>query len=163
MRDVVARIAPDELVIVEGLARLPQDTVVQRLSRTGRRQDPLGFGIGDVATLVTPVVWLMVNEAAKQAATSAVDSSTKATRTLLRRVLRRHPAPVVVPVLTRAQLEQVRSRVLETATQRGLGRERATAIADAVVTRLVLTGPEQERQPAIERADSERRDDLTKE
>jgi hypothetical protein len=147
VRDVVAEVASEELVIVEGLAQFDDDTVVRRLARSGRRRDPLGFGVGEIAALVTPVVWLVLDEAAKRAVDSAVDGAAKGAKALLRRVVRRRVAPVTVPVLTREQLGEVRDRVLETAASRGLGQERAAAIADAVVARLVLAGPGENTEP----------------
>jgi hypothetical protein len=77
VRDVVAEVASEELVIVEELTRFDDDTVVRRLARSGRRRDPLGFGVGEIAALVTPVVWLVLDEAAKRAADSAVDGAAK--------------------------------------------------------------------------------------
>ncbi|WP_344489668.1 hypothetical protein [Streptomyces enissocaesilis] len=43
-----------------------------------------------------------------------------------------------MPPLTTEQLAEVRQRVLEVAAQRGLERERAETVAEAVVVRLVL-------------------------
>jgi hypothetical protein len=53
-----------------------------------------------------------------------------------------------VPVLTREQPGEVRRRVLETAAQRGLGQERATAIADAVIARLALAEAGDDTEPS---------------
>src|SRR5882724_2086715 len=108
VRDVVAEVAPEELVIVDGLARFDDETVVRRLARSGRRRDPLGFGVGEVVDLATPVVWLVVNEAAKRAAGSAMNGTAKGIKSLLRKVFRGRAAPVTVPVLTSEQLGEVR-------------------------------------------------------
>jgi hypothetical protein len=89
VRDVVAEVAPEELVVVDGLARFDDETVVRRLARPGQRRDPLGFGVGEIVDLATPVVWLVVNEAAKRAAGSAVNETAKGTKALLRKVFRR--------------------------------------------------------------------------
>lgn len=153
VRDVVAEVAPEELVIVEGLTRFDDGTVVRRLAGSGRRRDPLGFGVAEIAALVTPVVWLVLDEAAKRAVDSAVDGAAKGAKALLHKVLRRRSAPVTVPVLTREQLGEVRRRVLETAAQRGLGQDRATAIADAVIARLALAegGDDTESSAASDR------------
>jgi hypothetical protein len=148
VRDVVAEVASDELVVVQGLTRFDDDAVVRRLARSTRRREPLGFGAGEIAALVTPIVWLIVDEAAKQAVGSAVGGAAKGAKALLRRILRRRVAPVTVPALTPEQLGQVRQRVLETAKQRGFEQERATAIADAVVARLALGTPGDDTQPS---------------
>ncbi|WP_345603143.1 hypothetical protein [Pseudonocardia adelaidensis] len=147
VRDVVAEVAPEESAVVQGLARFDDDTVVRRLARSGGRREPLGFGVGEIAALVTPVVWLVVDEAAKRAAESAVDGAARGTKALLRRVMRRPAAPVVVPALTREQLREVRQQVRETAEQRGLEPERAAAIADAVVVRMALAAGDGDEPP----------------
>ncbi|AHH97416.1 hypothetical protein KALB_4052 [Kutzneria albida DSM 43870] len=141
VHDVVAEVAREELPLVTGLAGFDEATVIRRLSRHGGRREPLGFGLGDVAVLVTPVVWLVLDQTAKKVAGSAVDGATKGTKALLRKVFRRRTAPAVMPALTREQLAEVRQRILETAAQRGLPAERAETIADVVVARLVLAEP----------------------
>ncbi|WP_232246673.1 hypothetical protein [Kitasatospora mediocidica] len=141
VRDVVAETAPTELVLVDGLTRFDDATAVRRLRPQGGRREPLGFGLGEIVTLVTPVVWLALDETAKKLAESAVDAGVKGGRAVFRRVLRRPAAPAVIPPLTPGQLAEVRARVLETASHRGVAAERAEAIADAVVARLALAAP----------------------
>ncbi|MFI1629058.1 hypothetical protein ACH4YO_33820 [Streptomyces noursei] len=138
VRDVVAEVAAEELPVVDALAGFDDATVLQRLRRRGRRREPLGFGLDEVAVLVTPVVWLVVDQAAKRIADGAVDGASKGAKAVLRKVLRRPTASVVVPQLTPAQLGEVRRAVLEMAARRGLAQERAVAVADAVVSRLAV-------------------------
>lgn len=139
VHDVVARVAREELPVVEGLARFGEATVVRRLGhRGGRRREPLGFGAGEVAALVTGVVWLALDETVRQLGERVADGVLRGTGGLLRRVLRRHAEPAMVPPLTPEQLSEVRQRVLEVAARRGLERERAETVADAVVARLAL-------------------------
>lgn len=154
VRDVVAEVAQSELPVVDGLFRLDDATAVRRLSREPAGGAPLSFGLGDVVVLVTPVVWLVVDHAAKRFARSAVDSATKRLKALLRKVFRRRTAPAVVPPLTREQLTEVRQHVLDAAAQRGLGSGRAMAIADAVVARLVLTPPGDDAERSTDQDDS---------
>ncbi|MFC5720965.1 hypothetical protein ACFP1Z_12385 [Streptomyces gamaensis] len=141
VRDVVSEVAPEELPLVTALFRFDDATVVRRLGRTGGRREPLGFGLGEVATMVAPVVWLVLDEAARKLAGAAVDGAAAKGKTALRKVLRtrRRQPPVAVPALTREQLADIQARVLETAARRGLDSARAEAIADAVVARLALT------------------------
>ncbi|MEU4845904.1 hypothetical protein [Streptomyces gilvosporeus] len=138
VRDVVAEVAAEELPVVDVLAGFDDTTVLQRLRRRSRRREPLGFGLDEVAVLVTPVVWLGVDQAAKRIADSAVDGASKGAKAVLRKVLRRPTASVVVPPLTPAQLGEVRRAVLEMAAQRGLAQEQAVTVADAVVARLAV-------------------------
>ncbi|MFH9659657.1 hypothetical protein ACH4NF_17990 [Streptomyces sp. NPDC017248] len=142
VRDVVAELAPEELPLVAGVAGFDDATVVRRLGSRRRRSDTLGFGFGEVAALVTPVVWLALNQAAQQLVGTAVDSGVGRARAALRRLSRRPAEAVTVPPLSREQLALVRQSVLTTAARHGLEEERATRIADAVLTRLVLAGPE---------------------
>ncbi|WP_377267964.1 hypothetical protein [Peterkaempfera sp. SMS 1(5)a] len=141
VRGVVADSAPEELPLVDGLFQFDDATVVRRLSGSGRRRDPLGFGVGEVVALATPVVWLALNQVAERVTDAALDGASRGVRGLLRRLLRRPAAPRTVPPLTREQLAEVRRRVVETGRQRGLSEERATELADAVAGRLALAEP----------------------
>lgn len=139
VRSVVAALAPEELPLMEGLRRFDDATVVRRLSRKGGRRTPLGFGIGEVAALVTPVVWLVLDGVAQQMMATPVNRASQRVTGMVRRLLRR-PAPVAgIPPLTRDQLVEVRALVLSASAQRGLAPERAAEIADAVVAQLVLS------------------------
>ncbi|MEU0566825.1 hypothetical protein ABZ297_15735 [Nonomuraea sp. NPDC005983] len=138
VRDVVAGVAPEELVLVDGLAGLDDDAVMRRLGRRGGRREPLGFGLGEVAVLVTPVVWLVVDEAARRFGSAVGEDAAKGTKAVLRKLLRRPAAAVVVPDLTREQLAGVHQQVVETAVKHGLEDSRARLIADAVAGRLAL-------------------------
>ncbi|WP_371503075.1 hypothetical protein OG871_37915 [Kitasatospora sp. NBC_00374] len=139
VRSVVAAMAPEELPLVDGLRHFDDATVVRRLSGRGRRREPLGFGIGEVAMLVTPVVWLVLDGVAQRMAAAAVDRTAQGATAALRRIFRRPAAPVEVPSLTREQLVEVRALVIVSAEQRGLSRGRAEEIADALVAQLALS------------------------
>lgn len=73
--DVVAEVAPEELPLVAGLAGFDDATAVRRLGGRGRRRETLGFGLGEVAALVTPVVWLVVDHTAQRIVGTAVDGA----------------------------------------------------------------------------------------
>ncbi|MFC0438472.1 hypothetical protein [Kutzneria buriramensis] len=139
VRDVVAAVAPEELVVVEGLAEFDDDTVVRRLGQGGKR-DPLGFGWGDAAAMVTPVVWLILDAAAKKAAGTAVDGAVSGTKTLLRKAFRKREKEAVLPPPTDDRVAELRQQVLDAALEQGLAPARAVEIADAVAKRLKRTG-----------------------
>ncbi|MFI6704577.1 hypothetical protein ACIBJC_37560 [Streptomyces sp. NPDC050509] len=141
VHEVVADLSPGELPMLEGLFDLDDSTAVRRLSGQGQRREPLGFGMGEIAVLITPVVWLTLDQAARRFADTAVDVTSRQSTALLRRLFRRGRAPVTVPALTREQLAEVRRLVLESAAQRGLPAQRASEVADSVVARLVLAEP----------------------
>ncbi|MGW0732339.1 hypothetical protein [Streptomyces sp. NPDC002851] len=144
VHEVVAEVAPEELAVVAGLAQLDDAAVVRLLERGGGRREPLGFGLGEIAVMAAPVVWLVVDQAARQIGSAAADSATIGVRSLLRRLFRRRSAEVTVPALTPEQLAEVHRRVLEMAARRGLEEERAETLADAVVAKLALTAPEEQ-------------------
>lgn len=149
VRAVVAKVDEAELPVVDGLAKYDDDTVVRRLRGRGRRREPLGFGWEVIATLATPVVWLAVDQAARQIGSAAGKGATHGLKVLLRKVFRRRSAPVTVPPLTPEQLAGIREQVLKTAIERGLGKKRAEQLADTVYTQLsliALAKPEQSRE-----------------
>ncbi|MFF8477148.1 hypothetical protein [Streptomyces sp. NPDC015414] len=141
VREVVVELAPDELPLLEGLLALDDAAAVRRLEGRGQRREPLGFGMGEIAVLVTPVVWLALDQAARRIGDIAMQRASRESAGVLRRLLNRSRPPVVVPPLTRAQLAEVRRLVLETAEQRGLAATQASEVANAVVAGLVLADP----------------------
>ena len=53
VRDVVAEVAAEELPVVAALAELDEAAAPRRMARRKRRQDSLGFGLGEIVVLVT--------------------------------------------------------------------------------------------------------------
>lgn len=155
VRDVIAVSAPQEIPLLDGLHTLDDEHVSRLLARRKGGRDPLGFGITEVAALVTPVVWLVVNEVVSQTTKSAVDGIIPRLRAALRRLLRRPVPPRTVPRLAPPQLEAVHQRVLEQATAVEIDRATATALADAVVARLARESGSKadERKPDPESSD----------
>lgn len=134
VRRVVAEAAPAELPVAEGLGRLGDDRAARLLRRSRRRGSALGFGTGEIAILVTPVVWAAVDEVVRRSADGAVGSL----GSRLRRLFRRRPRAVPPAPLTAGQLSLVASRVRELAGKAGMEAEQAEALADRVVAQLVL-------------------------
>jgi hypothetical protein len=135
---VVAETAPEELPLLDALSRYDDDKALRLMTRRVRRRDPLGFGLDEVVVLTSPVVWVVVSEAAKRTANSAIDGASTVTRFGLRKMFGRKWSASTVPALTREQIAEVRQRVFEEAVHNGLDRQRAEAVADAVVRRLLL-------------------------
>ncbi|MFG2352468.1 hypothetical protein [Streptomyces sp. NPDC048521] len=147
VRGVVGQHAPQERQLVEDLAGLDYGLVVRRLRQasSGRRADPLGFGLDDIATLVTPLVLLVVDEACRAAVADGTGRLMNRVTTALGRLRPsacRPAAPPEVPDLDREQLASVRRRVREEAIRHGLSDAAADALADSVVARLALAGTE---------------------
>lgn len=144
VRDVVADVAPEELPVLAGLSRLADDEALRRLTRRRRPREPLGFGLDTVAALATAITWVAVQESVKRIVDPAADSLSRRFGTRVRRMLRRRSDPTAVPALTREQLAEVRRRVMELAEQTGFEADRAAALAERVVARLVLGAPDPE-------------------
>jgi len=140
-REVIGQVAPEELPLVEGLSRMEPDTVHRRLSGRHTRRDPLGFGLTEAATLLSPVLWIALEETVRRTVVSAEDGAVKGSKALWRRLRRGRQAPLVVPPLTEAQIEQVRSRVLELAAAQGVTPENATSLADCLGKHLAARSP----------------------
>ncbi|MFD7663852.1 hypothetical protein [Streptomyces sp. NPDC059788] len=155
VREVVAERAAHELPLVDSLRRLDDDRVVRTLTRRKQHREPLGFGYAELAALVTPVVWLVLDQAARRGVDAAVESVTARGRAGVRRLLRRPPAAPdrVLPGLGPAELALVRTHILERAAERGIGRREAEALADSVVAR-IATGRGQEEPAAPEAPDA---------
>ncbi|MFG3282331.1 hypothetical protein [Streptomyces sp. NPDC048111] len=152
VRDVVADQAPHELPLLDGLAGIDDGRLTQLFADSERREALLGFGITEVAGLVTPVVWMAVDETARRAVRSTLDASTRRLSVVARRLLRRPlPSPQAVTPLTSAQLSVVHQRVRELARASAIEVPQAQALADAVVSRLAREGerPPAEPAPAI--------------
>jgi len=137
VRDVVTEAAPHEIPLLDGLAPLDDERVTMLLARRRGRREPLGFGASEVVALVTPVVWLVVDEAARRVTGAALTGTATRAKSVARRLLRRPPKPPqTVPPLTSAQLEAVHRSMLEYAARAGIEPSRAELLADTVVSRL---------------------------
>jgi hypothetical protein len=146
VRDVTAEFAPEELPLVDALALLPPDEVGRRLVRATSRDDPLGFGMGEVAAVVVPVVWVAVQQVVNQLATSAADGLAARTRVALRK-WRHKPAPSEpLPHFDQLQLDEVHQNVQTLAIRAGMPPERAELLGHRVVERLRKPGAGQEQQ-----------------
>lgn len=154
VREVVTKLAPDELPLLEGLLELDDTTVFRRPEGHGQRREPLGFGVGEVAVLVTPVVWVALDQAARRYSEHIADGIWVRSGRALRRLSRRSGPPPEVPPLSHEQLADVKRVVLEVSKQRGLSSQQAEDVANAVVTRLFLSDPPEAPAPDQNRPDS---------
>jgi hypothetical protein len=138
VRDIVAEEAPEELPAADGLRRLGDDGAVRRLARRRRRREPLGFGLSEVVPLVTPVLWIALDEAVRRSADDVADGLLAWARRLLRRVFRRPAPPRPVGPFTQGQLQFLRKRARELALEYGHDRKDAEALAERLVAKIVL-------------------------
>lgn len=138
VREIVAEEAPEELPVADRLCRLGDDRAVRRLGHRHRGREPLGFGLGEVVPLVTPVLWIALDEAVRRGADDVADGLLAWALRLLRRVFRR-PAPSrPVGPFTQGQLQFLRKRARELALEYGHERKDAEALAERLVARIIL-------------------------
>lgn len=136
VRRVVANTAPDELSLLDALSDVDDATIVRRFRSRGRKRDPLAFGPADLVPLVTPVVWLAVEQAAQRFGENAADSASARLKSMLRRLFRRPPRPTMVPLFDNAQLVEVEAEVTRLSAEYELDPERAARIAARLVDEL---------------------------
>jgi hypothetical protein len=143
VRAVVLEWAPEEVPLLDIIDSEPDDGRVTRaLAGRSRRRDPLGFGLDQVVPLITPIIWIVVDQAVRQ----ATDAGTGGVRHHARRLLgrlrprrgTRRSVRRTVPALSTAQLAGIRSQVRDQALKVGVEPSRAETIADSVVAQLIL-------------------------
>ncbi|WP_286160200.1 hypothetical protein [Streptomyces yunnanensis] len=149
VREVVAEHAAHELPLVDSLRTLDDDRVVRTLTAGGQKREPLGFGYAEVSALVTPVVWLVLDQAARRTVDRATEGLLARGRAGVRRLLRRAPdtAKHTLIALDPGELALVRTHIVEQATQRGVDRRAAEALADSVVARIATAAAADAEHP----------------
>jgi hypothetical protein len=112
---VLAELAPNERTLFAGLRGAQAKDIERRFTRSGRREDPLGFGIGESVVLLGPTLWVAVQAAAKEQAQAAAKKGfsflMKRLVTAIGKKLRRKK-PVPLPELGQAELNLVHEKVL---------------------------------------------------
>ncbi|MET9830976.1 hypothetical protein ABZ078_17090 [Streptomyces sp. NPDC006385] len=166
VRHVVSEHAPEELVLLDSVEGMEPGRRRRHLAAMGRdrRESPstLDYGLDVVVPLVTPVLWLVLTEAARETAASAVRASAQAVRSRWQRLRGREPEgePEITLPLSAQQLGAVRDAVLTQCLETGLSAGRATAIANAVFHELSTA---EGRDEAVGQDPSSGRDDPERE
>jgi hypothetical protein len=144
-RRVVRRIAPEELPSFDVVATPYLESPKQAERRLRQaHDDPLGFGLGDIVELATPVIALVsgsvITAVSDSVGKTVRDGTAGAMRKAWRKVRGKSAEPLQLPStpLTTAQLAEVRQIALDRALSLGMKRQKAEALADAVIASLVL-------------------------
>ncbi|WP_394616198.1 hypothetical protein JNUCC0626_42025 [Lentzea sp. JNUCC 0626] len=149
-RHVVRKIAPEELPSFDVVAApyLENPRQAERRLRQAH-DDPIGFGLGDVVAMATPVIALVsgsvITAVSDSIGTAVRDGMTSAVRKAWRKMRGKPDEPLALPStpLTTAQLAEVRQIALERALSLGMKQQKADALADAVIAALVLRDADQ--------------------
>jgi hypothetical protein len=132
VREVVDRAAPEQREFVDGLNQLGTEAALERLAKSPARGEQLGFGVESVAVLVSPVLYIVLDQALRKIVDDSIDGAR-------RRWGRRRRPDVVVPVLSAAQIAAIRSQVVDAARKQGVSGDKIECVGEAVVQ--VLSEP----------------------
>jgi hypothetical protein len=130
---VVERAAPEEIPMVDGLGEMGDKAAVELLSKAGPRDERLGFGWTDVAILVTPVLYIALDQAVRKLVDDSIDGARRGVLRRLRSTMQRRTEGRGVPPLSDEQIAEIRDRVTVLAVERGVPGDKVERVRDAVV------------------------------
>jgi hypothetical protein len=140
VRAVVEQAAPEELPILDGIGGMDDATVVARFVRGGPSDERLGFGLDDLAVLVSPVLYIVLDQAVRKLVDDSIDDTRRKLPGWLRRMARRRTSTPHVPELSEKQVAEIRDQVAALALERGVPRDKVEQVQRAVVEVLTDTG-----------------------
>lgn len=135
VREIVATAAEEELPLFDGLDEVDDATALRRLQRRPKRE-PLGFGVGEIVALVTPVLWLLLEKLAESAAEKAVDEASEQGAAWWRRRRRSRREPLELPPMSAEEIERAGAAVRLAFAESDLEEDKVEAVARAVETAL---------------------------
>jgi hypothetical protein len=127
VRDLAEEFAPDETPILDSLAESSDAQALRRLRRHGKRKERLGFGIGDLLPVLTPVLWIALTKAIEL----TVEGGMKALWDRLTGKPRER-----VPSLSDDEIASVCDKVRDALLDKGFERDRVETIVEALRERL---------------------------
>ncbi len=131
LQGVVAERAPEERDTAADLLNREPDEITRMLSSRGGDSE-LGFGLGEVAVLVTPLVWMVLQQFAQELAGATVRAATGRLSAAWRRLRGRPGSVSALPRLDEAQLEELCDIVTRRAQESGLAEDSARQLAASV-------------------------------
>lgn len=147
-RDLVTQLAPQELPLFRSASQQFRQHPERLLAGPQANDDPVGFGVGEAAALLTPaalaamssVISYLIEEISKV----VIDKSATLLLDRVRQLLQKPEAAPQhhaqqLPLLTPAQLAQVREIARKQALVSRLSPARANALADAIVGKLAIS------------------------
>lgn len=150
-KDIVVEIAPEEMDLFDELvAEYFQDPTPPDLSARPK-DDPLGFGLGEVLIATTPAVAAMVDVVLNYILNEIVKAAQGESTELIKRKIKdlfnpekkeentsKHGQDDVMP-LTKEQMEHVKKLARKQAIKFGIGSDKAEKMANALVGSLALS------------------------
>jgi hypothetical protein len=150
-RDVITQMAPQEVPLVRATSEAYFKNPEKVLATHTGKDEMLGFGTGEVVTLLTPIALAVINEvvtflveelkkSVKDEGASFVSVSVKAFFKKFRPAEKTEkPEKQVPPPLTGEQLARVREIALKKARQLKLSERSAKLLADSLVGSLAVS------------------------
>lgn len=140
-RSVVTRLAPEELTLFDAVLDAYMTNPSARRPTPRGRDQILGIGVDATAALFTPIVVAVVIDVTKHLSIQASDATVRSGRSLIRRIVHRLPHKTHADESTRDhttpitadQITLVREAALKKALALGLGKNKASLLADAIV------------------------------
>jgi hypothetical protein len=142
----VAKTAPGELPLFTATATAYLVDPDEALKPRKQRDEVLGFGVGEVVTLMAPVALAVAREMVHFLIGHVRDVAKEETSPVVRRILLRlvrrdeSPVPAEEEGLSPAQLARMREIAIDTAMRLDLPTPKAHLLADAMVGTFVRTG-----------------------
>ncbi|MFF9020036.1 hypothetical protein [Streptomyces eurythermus] len=129
---VVAERAPDERETAAELLNRNPDEITRMLSARGGDSE-LGFGLGEVTVLVTPLLWMVLQQFAQELTGVAVRAASGRLSAVWRRLRGRPGSLSALPRLDETQRAELREVVTRRAQEAGLAEAPARQLAASVI------------------------------
>ena len=110
----ITQVAPEELSRFSRLSRLYRENPENITRPKSEKDDMLGFGLGEVEHILTPLVMTIVTEVLIRLTDPTVDTLLAKGKNALRRFFRKPPPPQPVPNFTPERFTQLREVIDKT-------------------------------------------------
>jgi uncharacterized protein YneF (UPF0154 family) len=150
-RDLVAQIAPQEIPLFRAQSEAYFKDPAKALKGETGKDGMLGFGAGEAASFLTPIILAVVvgtikyitEEVKKSAATDNPKETADIVKEMFKKFRRPEKSKVEpTPTLTPEHLQEIHQKVIIQAGQLKLSESRSKQLADALISSLVFTGLE---------------------
>jgi hypothetical protein len=150
-RDLVATVAPQEMPLFRAQSEAYFKDPAKALKGETGKDGMLGFGAGEAASFLTPIILAVVvgtikyitEEVKKSAATDNPKETAEIVQDMFKKFRRPETTKVEpTPTLTPEHLQEIHQKVIIQARQLKVPESRSKQLADALIRSLVFTGLE---------------------